>query len=144
MRDDEIRLWIDCEFNSYKGQLMSLALVGEGDVQFYVVLPLPDEIEPWVQANVVPILGAHPIPYAVAQDGLENFLAQFGSVHIIADWPEDIAHFCDFLITGSGSRIDTPPLTMEVVRVDAPSQVPHNALWDAIGIRDFMLAAEKK
>lgn len=34
-----MRLWIDCEFNSYKGQLMSLALVGEGDVQFYAVLP---------------------------------------------------------------------------------------------------------
>ena len=136
-----MRLWIDCEFNSYKGQLMSLALVGEG-VQFYAVLPLPDEIDPWVMKNVVPILGAKPAPIDEAQAELETFLSAFDSVHIVADWPEDIAHFCDFLITGPGQRIDTPPLTMEVVRIDAPSVVPHNALWDAIGIRDHMLALE--
>ena len=136
-----MKLWIDCEFNSYKGQLMSLALVGEGDVQFYVVLPLPEDIDPWVMANVVPILCADPTPYGEAQMYLLDFLSQFDAVHIIADWPEDIAHFCNFLITGPGSRIDTPPLTMEVVRIDAPSRVPHNALWDAIGIRDFILSA---
>ena len=135
-----MRLWIDCEFNSYKGQLMSLALAGEGDVQFYVVLPLPKVIDPWVQRNVVPILCAEQTDYSDAQLALQDFLSQFDNVHIIADWPEDIAHFCNFLITGPGERIDTPPLTMEVVRIDAPSHVPHNALWDAIGIRDYMLA----
>lgn len=138
-----MKLWIDCEFNSYKGQLMSLALVGHGDIQFYVVLPLPDEVDPWVMVNVVPILGAAETNLAEAQKQLQDFLSKFDSVHVIADWPEDIAHFCEFLITGPGERIDTPPLTMEVVRIDAPSKIPHNALWDAIGIRDFMLEQER-
>jgi hypothetical protein len=54
---------------------------------------------------------------------------------IIADWPEDIKHFCDALITGPGLRLDTPPLTMEIRRdIDAVSAVPHNALEDARGI----------
>jgi len=32
--------------------------------------------------------------------------------------------------------LNTPPLTMEVLRIDAESTLPHNALHDARGIRD--------
>lgn len=58
------------------------------------------------------------------------------AVQQIADWPEDVAHFCNFLITGPGTRIDTPPLTFEVRRdLDAVSKIPHNALEDARAMR---------
>ena len=77
-----------------------------------------------------------PIPYRDMQHSLELWLSQFDSVHVIADWPEDIQHFCNALIIGAGMRINTPPLTMEVLRIDAESTLPHNALHDARGIRD--------
>jgi hypothetical protein len=41
------------------------------------------------------------------------------------------------LITGPGTRLDTPPLTMEVLRVDTVSTNPHNALADATALRDW-------
>ena len=75
------------------------------------------------------------------QCSLRLWLAQFDAVHIVADWPEDIAHFCKALITGPGYRLDTPPLTMEVLRIDAGSELPHNALADARGIRDMLVPA---
>ena len=74
-----------------------------------------------------------------------QFLSQFDSAHIVADWPEDISHFCNALIVGPGMRIDTPPLTLEVRR-DLPntadiSRVPHNALEDARSLAQAVLGA---
>lgn len=135
------RLWIDCEFNEFRGDLISLALVDEAGRAFYEVLPCANP-GTWVAEHVMPILGREPVDKATFQTRLAHYLAAYPAIHVIADWPEDVAHFCNALITGPGYRLDTPPLTMEVVRIDAPSAIPHNALADAIGIRDAMLAAE--
>lgn len=132
-----MRLWIDCEFNEFKGDLISMALVAEDGREWYEVVPC-DSPGSWVAQNVIPILGKAPIAYAEMQISLRLWLSQFDEIHVIADWPEDIAHFCNVLITGPGYRLDTPPLTMEVVRIDAASQVPHNALEDARGIMRAM------
>jgi len=136
-----VNLWIDCEFNSYLGELISLALVDEDGRQFYRAVEITHLIDPWVAEHVMPILCTQPIPLPQFHDELQAFLMAYDTVHVIADWPEDIAHLMHAIITGPGERLNTPPLTMEVVRIDAPSKVPHNALWDAIGIRDYMLAA---
>jgi len=72
----------------------------------------------------------------VFQYKLQAFLGRYTSVHVIADWPEDIKHFCDALITGPGMRLNTPPLTMTIMRFDSVSELPHNALADARGIMD--------
>jgi hypothetical protein len=135
-----MNLWIDCEFNSFKGELISMALVDEVGNHFYEVLPCADP-HPWVAENVMPILGKPAVSMEEFQMRLCHFLAQYESVHVIADWPEDIGHFMAALITGPGTRLPTPALTMEVVRVDAPSDLPHNALEDARGIRREMLRA---
>lgn len=135
-----MKLWIDCEFNGYLGELISLALVDEDGENFYHVLEITQPVNDWVAEHVIPILDATPVPLERFHAELEAFLMGYDSVHIIADWPEDIAHLMRALITGPGERLNTPPLTMEVVRIDAPSRVPHNALWDAIGIRDYMLS----
>lgn len=135
-----VRLYIDCEWNSYRGDLVSIALVAEDGREFYAVLGC-DNPDPWVAENVMPKLGAAPESLGSVQVRLSLFLAQFRAVHIVADWPEDIEHFCRLLITGPGERIDTPPLTMEVVRIDAPSDDPHNALADARGIRAALAKA---
>jgi hypothetical protein len=84
----------------------------------------------------MPILEKKPIRLDQLQSRLQAFLSHYDSVHLIADWPEDIKLFCDALITGPGVRIDTPALTMEIRRdLDAVSRIPHNALADAFAIR---------
>lgn len=130
-----MRLFLDCEYNEFKGDLISMALVSEDSKhEWYEVVPCENP-GPWVKEHVMPILGKSAISVQEMQRSLQHFLAQFDKVHIIADWPEDIKHFCDALIVGAGMRIDTPPLTMEVVRIDGESKIPHNALCDARGIR---------
>ena len=132
---------MDCEFNGFKGELISMALVAEDGREWYEVLPCAAPCE-WVSKNVMPVLGKAPLEnIAALTRSLYWFLRQFSELHVVADWPEDIQHFCAALITGAGERIDTPPLTLEILRIDSESQVPHNALWDARGIRDKVLSA---
>lgn len=140
-----MRIAIDCEWNSFGGSLISMALVPVTGEPFYEVVeydPLVDgEIDPWVAENVIPKLDRAPIPYTEFQRRLSVFLNQFPlCVHIVADWPEDIERFCRALITGPGERLSTPSLTMEVVRVDTESSNPHNALADATALRDWFVA----
>lgn len=130
-----MRLFLDCEFNEFKGELISMALVAEDGREWYEVVPCGSP-GAWVTEHVMPILGKTAIPYRDMQNSLQAWLSQFESVHIVADWPEDIQHFCNALIVGAGIRLDTPPLTMEILRIDAESTLPHNALHDARGIRD--------
>lgn len=134
-----MNIYIDTEFNEFQGELISMALVAESGPEFYEVLPC-DNPGPWVAENVMPILGQEPVVRQVFQLRLQHWLAQFASVHLIADWPEDIQHFCQSLITGPGMRINTPPLTMEIRRdIDAVSELPHNALADARAIKDLAI-----
>jgi len=129
-----MRIWIDTEFNDFKGELISMALVAEDGSEFYESLGCENP-SPWVAVNVIPIVGKEPIHKNIFQIRLADFLANFDQVHLIADWPEDIQHFCETLITGPGKRLDTPPLTMEIRRdLDATSLLPHNALADARAI----------
>ncbi len=136
-----MRLYIDCEFNSYKGRLITMALVPAAlqERPFYCGPRMNDPLDPWVEIHVMSVLGSAIIlPQAEFQRRLEAYLMKFDSIEIVADWPEDLQHFCEQLITGPGERINTPPLTMRVERVEAPSEVPHNALSDAIGIRNML------
>lgn len=135
-----MKLFLDCEFNEFRGNLISMALVAEDGREWYEVVPC-EQPGAWVAEHVMPILGQEPVSVPTMQASLCFWLAQFDSVHIVADWPEDIAHFCQALITGPGYRMDTPPLTMEVLRIDAGSAQPHNALADARGIRDALAVA---
>jgi hypothetical protein len=132
-----MRLYLDCEFNEFQGDLISMALVAEDDRSWYEVLPCENPGE-WVARHVIPIIEKSPVSMKEFQSSLQQFLMQFETVHIVADWPEDIQHFCQSLITGPGERLNTPPLTMEVVRIDSVSDQPHNALADARGIKLHM------
>jgi hypothetical protein len=131
-------IYIDCEFNGFGGELISMALVAEDGEQFYEVIELLDYITPWVAENVMPILNKDSVSFSVFQTKLQQFLHRYPSVHIIADWPDDIKYFCQALISGPGTRINTPPLTMEILKIDAVSKLPHNALEDAIAIAEYM------
>jgi len=146
-----MRYFLDTEFNGFGGGLISLALVPEhGDQEFYVSLPLPDEVHPWVAQYVIPYLRFvppgvdHELTREHASQYLEAYLAGDPDPLIVADWPDDIAHFCQLLLTGPGEKIAIGALRMELVNgigfsSAVNSQVPHNALHDARALKNFCL-----
>lgn len=135
-----MRIFIDCEWNDYQGPLISMALCAEDGREFYEVLGCADP-KPWVAENVMPILEKPPVSIAEFHRKLLEFLLQFDAVHVIADWPEDIAHFCRALIVCAGQCLPVSGFTAEVAKIDETSKLPHNALWDARAIREAYLAA---
>ena len=136
-----MNIFIDCEFNGFGGDLISMALVSADGAEFYEVLNLEKDkcVNSWVAKNVVPYLNKQPITKCLFQTSLWAFINQWKEIHIIADWPEDIKYFCDSLITAPGMAINTPPkLTMEVNRSlnTNTSGLLHNALEDAKAIKE--------
>lgn len=132
-----MKLFLDCEFTSFQGQLISMALVDENGKYFYEVVNFSQvDCHPWVLDNVVPILVKESIPYEEFQQKLSKFLRQYPSIEVVADWPEDFWHFTQALLTGPGNMMTVPDLNMELVRhLDYTSVLPHNALEDAIAIK---------
>ena len=146
-----MRYFLDTEFNGFGGDLISLALVPEhGDDELYVVLPLPEVLHPWVERNVVPYLGAVPpglnggtVSRLEAASEIAHYLRRDEAPVIVADWPEDIAHFCLLIVTRAGDMVPTGSIRFEFVSspgfsTAAISKVPHNALHDARALREFM------
>lgn len=145
-----MRYFLDCEFNGYRGDLISLALVREDGQELYLAWPRNDNLVPWVAENVMPIIdvpGASPHIHRLGGWGglIEVFLRGDPYPVIVADWPDDIRYFCECLITGPGTMVDVDdPLQFEVRRVDAyPTElegaVQHNALWDARALRHKLM-----
>lgn len=135
-----MKIFIDVEFNGFNGELISMALIDMDGLVFYEVLDLPEVVDPWVMENVVPVLNKASVSYERFQKKLEIYLNRYDAVHVIADWPDDISYLMKTLITGPGTRIDTPPLTCEIRRdLDADSDTPHSAIADVRGIRKLYL-----
>ena len=144
-----MKLWIDCEFNEFGGDLISMALVADDGQEFYEVLNLENDEKygSWVYFNVVPYLNKDSIDKQVFQAKLWQFINQWEEVHIIADWPDDIKYFCMSLITVPGMCIGTPPkLTMQIDRElnTESSDILHNALEDARAIKRSWCKREKE
>lgn len=142
-----MRIWIDTEFNEYHGALISMALVAEDGREWYGVR-FCDDPGWWVREHVMPKLQQQPERDADLRAGLDDFIKQFDSVHIISDWPGDIAHFCNFLEYAPGDRIGPDTMTFEVRR-DLPdtattSTIPHNALADARALAKAGMSSAKR
>jgi len=139
-----MRLFIDCEWNGYGGELISMALVplnsARHHLYFEVDLPEGIKIDPWVEENVLTKLDGPVHSYEECQAQLSKYLLGCqGPVEIIADWPEDIERLCRMLITGAGTKVAAPrKLIMTIMdfdEMDTISRVPHHALHDARAIR---------
>ena len=141
--------YLDTEFNGYRGELISLALVGEDGRSLYIVInDGVRETDEWVHHNVMPVIDASPAkPLEVTREEaslrLDVYFARDPAPHVIADWPVDIQHLCDLLITGPGTMIDIPGITFEVKRVDAypttlDGMTQHNAWCDAMALRHLL------
>lgn len=129
-----MKIFIDCEFNGYRGELISMALVAEDGREFYEVVGCDNPV-PWVRDNVMPILNKEEVSLDTLKLKLLSFLQSFTEeIDIVADWPEDIKHFCETLIVGPGERLTYPVLgfrTEVCYILCGLSKIPHNALEDA-------------
>ncbi len=130
-----MNLYIDCEWNDYKGDLISMALISSAGHEFYEVLYC-DDPSSWVAKNVLPVLNKDCVGESEFKKKLSKFLMQFDAPVIIADWPEDIAMICDALIVAPGVSIEHPDIYFRIVRGigSEGSEIPHNALADARAI----------
>jgi hypothetical protein len=149
-----VRYFLDTEFNGFGGDLLSLALVPVEGEEFYVTLACDTALLPWVDQNVMPFLDHVPVgllsPRLSLRDaaiGLSHYLAMDPEPLIVADWPEDIAQFCNLLMTGPGEMVPVPPLAFHLLPLGgfstaANSAVPHNALHDARALREHVLGLE--
>jgi hypothetical protein len=129
-----MKFWIDCEWNDFKGDLISMALVAEDGSEWYQVLECENP-SPWIAKNVMTVTQKSPVSKAHMRVSLSKYLAKYPTVHIVADWPEDIERLCALLIVGPGEMLTLAQtrLTFEINRnLDSSlSKVPHQALADA-------------
>ena len=149
-----VRYFLDTEYNGVGGALLSLALVPDDGDELYLTLQTDQPIVDWVQRHVVPYLDMVPeqlscprLTQGDAAHALERYLRHDEKPLIYADWPEDIAQFCNLMITGEGDMVEVRDVTFRLVPMSnfstaANSKVPHNALHDARALRDHILALE--
>jgi hypothetical protein len=149
-----VRYFLDTEYNGNCGALLSLALVPDDGEELYVTLATEEPIVEWVQRHVVPYLDTVPeqltcprLSRSDAAGAVERYLRHDDEAVIIADWPEDIAQFCNLMITGAGDMIDVRDVTFRLLPLSnfstaANSKVPHNALHDARSLRDHYRSME--
>jgi hypothetical protein len=136
-----MKFYLDTEFNSFGGELISLALVPapDGIPPFYTEIKLGHEaIHPWVRENVLPNLLNEAHSPLVAGMDMARYLRSFGGdrAEIVANWHEDFIHFLKLLLIGAGNAHTTPELTLQLVACKVEdSKIPHNALADARAMR---------
>ena len=133
------RMYLDCEFNSQNGELISIALAADNNTEFYGVVGVPHDVDPWVAEHVVPVINQAAVGLEAVRQALYAYLRQFDSLEIVADWPADFVHLFALLNGKSYLGAYAPNLTA-VLCPEAPvcptSTTPHNALSDARALRD--------
>ena len=149
-----MRYFLDTEYNGIGGALLSLALVPDSGDELYLTFATSDPLVEWVERHVAPYLDSVPeqlsCPRLSRRDAaheLERYLRHDDEPVICADWPEDVAQFCNLLITGPGDMVELRHLTFRLTPLSnfstaANSRVPHNALHDARALRDHILGME--
>lgn len=149
-----MRYFLDTEYNGVGGELLSLALVPDSGDDLYLTFKSSAPISDWVERHVIPYLDSVPEQLSCprlsrkdAAHALERYLRHDQEPLIVADWPEDIAQFCNLMVTGPGDMIDARHIVFRLMPMSnfstaANSRVPHNALHDARALRDHVLAME--
>lgn len=156
----QVKHFIDCEFDGFGGPLISFAIVPEwehtGSLDGMYFILRHGEVTPWVAKNVIPNLHKLDIPYLnfelephEVSRSLAVYLNEDPSPTIIADWPEDIAHFCRLLLPRPGYMVNVPDLKFEIARIpsypsDIVGLVQHNSHSDARALRRAFEKQEEK
>jgi hypothetical protein len=137
------RVFIDTEFDSFGGRLISIAVVGDQGEEYYGVVA-DTAVNPWVQEHVIPKLEQHPITLDQLREQIVSFLVWHFpecQLQVYADWPDDLAHFFSLLSEPNGVTRIVNPVVGIFTRPPVPPQPdnPHNALSDARALRKAFL-----
>lgn len=143
-----MKLWFDCEFNSFGGELISVGIVTVDDKMFYEAAKFDALPHPWVAQNVLPVLQKQPIDMVELQRRLEAWLKTFDRLEFVADHPADVEHLMRLIQKGTqGDWMWLPPVTIELAMglgaTAKTSAIPHNALADAMALRNAYLARQR-
>lgn len=152
-----MRIFLDTEFNGFKGELLSIALCAENGDSFYGVCYNPEfsmrPLDPWVAINVMPHIFkcgiAKPddnvtvsVRYDILRAGAMQWLKRYVNPTIIVDWPSDLVHFFGLMLGDSHEQSQTFFQKVEVkiqgYRAVDPL-IQHNAYYDARAARDSFL-----
>ena len=160
------RYFFDTEFNGFGGNLMSAAMARDETDALYLIdderiqsLVMNKIMDPWVEANVLPILyntppGIEPVHAPASEWGglISEFIYRGDEVpQVFADWMTDIADLMNLFITGPGTGVPMTHQThmvclrhLDVYPTSLPGAVQHNAAWDALALKRWLDEMEKK
>lgn len=131
------RIFVDCEFNGFGGELISMALVSDEGDEWYHVRSEPRVWNEWVFENVFPVLYSEPVGPEAFRESALAFLRGFENPTICADWYTDLVHFFSLFAGKDHTESVGYPCKAELVLIENyNSAIPHNALSDARAIRD--------
>ncbi len=144
-----MRNFLDTEFNGFGGELISIALVPEDEniAPFYEAITC-EKPTAWVVANAIPVLQVTQKTRSEVANLFSLYLTNDPDPLLVADWPEDIAHAANLLVTGPGRMKPIRTLRFELADPElfsagSESETPHNALSDARHLRAQILAHER-
>lgn len=140
-----MKLYLDTEFNGHGGELISMAIVSAyGHSWYYACKPM-FQIDPWVQEHVIPVLDTEYLNPAIFRLDFQRWIKDFSDPEIVCDWHADAKHFCDLMLGHDYEHSLDMPFTITVLKTPPGQPIskrPHNALADAIALREWHNAAD--
>jgi hypothetical protein len=102
-----------------------------------------------VAEHILPVLDLTPVSREAMGRAFAAYLGNDPDPLLVADWPEDIAHAATLLIAAPGHRYPIDRIRFELCDAfgfdsAALSKRPHNALSDAMALREYLLAREAR
>lgn len=141
-----MNLYLDTEFDGHGGGLVSLALAGDDGSHWYGIFDAYCG-DPWVAENVAPKLYAMKPTVSGSSDvlrvELRDYLKQREGCTIWADWPADFGHLMTLMCGSHYGESFLVPCKMILINTpdgEPKPDMPHNALSDAIALRDWHMA----
>ncbi len=137
---------------------MSIAFAPEEGEPLYVALSLGEindmVLDDWVSKNVVPSIDtpgamAERLPRDQWAARLTDYFRGVDAVTFIADWPDDIRYLMQAITVKPGQVIPLPDFSASCVHVPSwptslKGAVRHNAMWDALALREAVLDREAR
>ena len=147
------RLFLDCEFNSFGGELISFGIVPEDSSidELYIVLVEERPPTEWVARHVIPALNTNERWERLdAARHLARYLAAIDNPVLVADWVEDLSQIISLAVITPGKMVAMPSGVMYQYihcpnfKTAQHSKIPHNALEDARSLRDHIVGTAIK
>jgi hypothetical protein len=140
-----MNMYLDTEFDGHSGPLISLAIAADDGSHWYGIFDATCA-DPWVAKHVAPLLYA--MRPTISGDietlrvSLREYLFSRANSTIWADWPADFKHLMDLMCGGAYDASFVIPCTMRLIVTpdgEPRPEHPHNALSDAIALREWAM-----